>query len=30
VEDPAMRRVVGFLTSECCAGVAIHASEDAA
>jgi ArsR family transcriptional regulator len=30
VDYPAMRRVVGFLTSECCAGVAIHASEDAA
>jgi len=27
---PAMRRVVGFLTSECCAGVTIGSSEDAA
>lgn len=27
---PAMRRVVGFLTSECCSGVALRPSEDAA
>lgn len=26
----AMRRVVGFLTSECCAGVTVRAEEDAA
>ena len=30
VDFPAMHRVVGFLTSECCAGVAVRASEDAA
>ncbi|MCL7466596.1 metalloregulator ArsR/SmtB family transcription factor [Phaeovulum sp. NW3] len=30
VDYPAMRRVVGFLTSECCAGVSIRSSEDAA
>lgn len=30
VDYPAMRRVVGFLTSECCAGVALRSSEDAA
>lgn len=30
VDYPAMRRVVGFLTSECCAGVALRPSEDAA
>lgn len=30
VDFPAMHRVVGFLTSECCAGVAVPASEDAA
>ena len=30
VDFPAMRRVLGFLTSECCTGVAIGASEDAA
>ncbi len=30
VDYPAMRRVVGFLTSECCAGVTIRSSEDAA
>lgn len=30
VDFPAMHRLVGFLTSECCAGVAIRLSEDAA
>lgn len=30
VDFPAMHRVVRFLTSECCAGVAVRASEDAA
>lgn len=30
VDFPAMRRVVGFLTSECCAGVLSRPSEDAA
>ena len=30
VDYPAMRRVLGFLTSECCAGVRIAPSEDAA
>jgi ArsR family transcriptional regulator, arsenate/arsenite/antimonite-responsive transcriptional repressor len=30
VDFPAMRRVVGFLTSECCAGVTARPSEDAA
>lgn len=30
VDFPAMHRVVGFLTSECCAGVAVRPSEDAA
>jgi ArsR family transcriptional regulator, arsenate/arsenite/antimonite-responsive transcriptional repressor len=30
VDYPAMRRVLDFLTSECCAGVTIRASEDAA
>ncbi len=30
VDFPAMHRLVGFLTSECCAGVAVKASEDAA
>lgn len=30
VDFPAMQRVVGFLTSECCAGVAVRPSEDAA
>lgn len=30
VDYPAMRRLVGFLTSECCAGVALRRSEDAA
>jgi DNA-binding transcriptional ArsR family regulator len=30
VDYPAMRRVVGFLTSECCSGVALRPSEDAA
>ena len=30
VDFPAMNRLVGFLTSECCAGVAICSSEDAA
>jgi len=30
VDFPAMHRLVGFLTSECCAGVAIRAPEDAA
>ncbi len=27
---PAMHRVLGFLTSECCAGVSIQPAEDAA
>jgi DNA-binding transcriptional ArsR family regulator len=30
VDFPAMHRLVGFLTSECCAGVAIRTSETAA
>jgi ArsR family transcriptional regulator len=30
VDFPAMHRVVGFLTSECCAGVPVRSSEDAA
>jgi DNA-binding transcriptional ArsR family regulator len=30
VDFPAMHRVMGFLTSECCAGVAVQPSEDAA
>jgi DNA-binding transcriptional ArsR family regulator len=30
VDFPAMHRLVGFLTSECCAGVATCSSEDAA
>ena len=30
VDFPAMHRLVGFLTSECCAGVTIRPSEDAA
>lgn len=30
VDYPAMRRVVDSLTSECCAGVTIRSSEDAA
>ena len=30
VDFPAMHRVVGFLTSECCAGVTVRSSEDAA
>ena len=30
VDFPAMHRVVGFLTAECCAGVAVRSSEDAA
>ncbi|TFL16654.1 ArsR/SmtB family transcription factor [Jannaschia formosa] len=30
VDFPAMHRVVGFLTSECCAGVTVRPSEDAA
>lgn len=30
VDFPAMHRLVGFLTSECCAGVAVSSSEDAA
>ena len=30
VDYPAMHRVVGFLTSECCAGVTIRTAEDAA
>lgn len=30
VDYPAMRRVLGFLTSECCAGVTIQSAEDAA
>jgi ArsR family transcriptional regulator, arsenate/arsenite/antimonite-responsive transcriptional repressor len=30
VDFPAMHTLVGFLTAECCAGVALHSSEDAA
>lgn len=30
VDFPAVRRVVGFLTSECCTGVTIQATGDAA
>lgn len=30
VDFPAMRALVGFLTSECCAGVAVRPAEDAA
>lgn len=30
VDYPAMNRVVSFLTSECCAGIRIRPSEDAA
>lgn len=30
VDYPVMRRVVGFLTSECCAGLTLRSSEDAA
>jgi ArsR family transcriptional regulator, arsenate/arsenite/antimonite-responsive transcriptional repressor len=30
VDYQAMRRVLGFLTAECCAGVTIRSSEDAA
>ncbi len=30
VDFPAMHRLVGFLTSECCAGVSVRSSEDAA
>jgi DNA-binding transcriptional ArsR family regulator len=30
VDYHAMHRLVGFLTSECCSGVALQASEDAA
>ena len=30
VDYPAMRRVLDFLTSECCAGVTIQRAEDAA
>lgn len=30
VDYPAMHRLVGFLTAECCAGVATRPSEDAA
>lgn len=30
VDFPAMHKLVGFLTSECCAGVAVRPSEDAA
>jgi DNA-binding transcriptional ArsR family regulator len=30
VDYPAMRRLVGFLTSECCAGVTLTRAEDAA
>jgi ArsR family transcriptional regulator, arsenate/arsenite/antimonite-responsive transcriptional repressor len=30
VDFTAMRRVLGFLTSECCAGVALRPAEDAA
>lgn len=30
VDYPVMRRIVGFLTSECCSGVSILSVEDAA
>jgi ArsR family transcriptional regulator, arsenate/arsenite/antimonite-responsive transcriptional repressor len=30
VDYPAMRRVVDFLTSECCSGVTVQSAEDAA
>ena len=30
VDYPAMRRLVGFLTSECCLGVTLKPAEDAA
>jgi DNA-binding transcriptional ArsR family regulator len=30
VDFPAMHRLVGFLTSECCAGVSVRPAEDAA
>ena len=30
VDFPAMHKLVGFLTSECCAGVSVRPSEDAA
>ncbi|KPP87365.1 MAG: transcriptional regulator, ArsR family [Rhodobacteraceae bacterium HLUCCA08] len=30
VDFPAMHRLVGFLTAECCAGVVLNPSEDAA
>jgi ArsR family transcriptional regulator, arsenate/arsenite/antimonite-responsive transcriptional repressor len=30
VDFPAMHRLVGFLTFECCAGVSVRSSEDAA
>ena len=30
VDFPAMHRVLGFLTSECCAGVTIQPAQDAA
>ncbi len=30
VDYPAMRRVLNFLTSECCAGVSVRRDEDAA
>ena len=30
VDFPAMHRLVGFLTAECCAGVSVRSSEDAA
>ncbi len=30
VDFPAMHQLVGFLTSECCAGVTVRSSEDAA
>lgn len=30
VDYPAMRRLLAFLTEECCAGVALHPPEDAA
>jgi DNA-binding transcriptional ArsR family regulator len=30
VDYPAMQQVLNFLTSECCSGVALQASEDAA
>lgn len=30
VDYPAMRRVLGFLTAECCSGVTVRSPEDAA